>query len=192
MSASPTSSSAALGEKETPDHIEFASPSTLYIVTGAPAAGKSTYGRQLAANKRAAFLDIDTCSETIVRASLRSMNLDPDDRDSAFFKQTFRLPIYESVFAVAQENLPHTSVVIVGPFTSEKSNAGWLTELQNRFEVRVEIHYIHCSEMQMKRNMIRRANSRDTFKLSNWDDYFKAYNMAAPTYPHHFVELSYT
>ena len=190
MCDSSSSSGAALGGKDTPKKL-YDSPSTLYIVTGAPAAGKSTYGRQLAASHRAAFLDIDTSSETLVRASLQAMNCDPDDRDSDVFKRTFRTPIYESVFAVARENLPHVSVVIAGPFTSEKSNAAWVDELQDRFKARVEVHYVHCSAVQMRQNMTLRANARDAYKLSNWDEYIQRYNMEPPAHPHRLIELSY-
>ena len=190
MSDSSISHGAALSEKETPDK-RYDSPSTLYIVTGAPAAGKSTYGRQLAARHRAAFLDIDTSSEILVRASLQAMNADPDDRDSALFKRIFRMPIYESVFAVARENLPHVSVVIAGPFTSEKSNAAWVDELQDGFKTHVEVHYVHCSAVQMKRNMTVRGNARDSYKLSHWDEYIQRYNMEPPAHPHHLIEISY-
>ena len=164
----------------------------LYVVTGAPAAGKTTYGRQLAARHSAAFLDIDTSSEILVQAALRAMNLDPDDRDSPFFKKTFRMPIYDCLFAMASENLPHTSVVITGPFTSEKSNPSWHTELASRFKVPIEIHYIHCTEMRLKQNMTRRANGRDACKLLHWDDYIQGYNMEPPLYFHHLIQLSYT
>jgi predicted kinase len=167
------------------------SSTTLYIITGAPGAGKSTYGRQLASRHRAAFLDIDTASETLVQAALNAMQHNPDDRDSAFFKQTFRAPIYENVFAIAQENLPHISVVIAGPFTSEKSNANWRAELQQRFQVPVEIHYIHCSEKQLRRNIERRSNPRDAFKLANWDCYIRSYSPHAPLYAHVFVQPTY-
>lgn len=191
MSDNPVSPEAA-HTKTTLDGFSRASPSTLYIVTGAPGAGKSTYGRRLALSQCAAFLDIDTVSETVVQAALAAMHLNPDDRDSPFFKQTFRAPIYESVFAIAQENLPHISVVIAGPFTSEKSNAQWRAELEQRFQVAVEIHYIHCSEMQLKSNMQRRANPRDAFKLANWDSYIRGYNMLPPLYPHVFVQSTRT
>ncbi len=191
MSVPANSFTAVLGETRHIDGDVLTSSQTLYVVTGAPAAGKSTYGRQLASSQRAAFLDIDTASEPLVQAALRAMNLNPDDRDSSFFKQTFRIPIYECLFAVAEENLSHTSVVVVGPFTSEKSNAGWLAELQHRFKVHVEIHYIHCSETRLKQNMTRRANARDTHKLLNWDNYIKGYNMQPPLYPHLRVEPLY-
>jgi predicted kinase len=165
---------------------------TLFVVTGSPAAGKTWYARQLAAQQHAAFLDSDAASERIVQASLSAMGLDCNDRDSEFFKNTFRQPIYESLFQIAHDNLPHTSVVIAGPFTKEKMNAFWCSELEQRFKTRVEVHYIHCSESQLKKNMTNRANTRDTYKLANWDEYSKHLHLLPPAYPHILVELQYS
>jgi hypothetical protein len=136
-------------------------------------------------------LDIDTASEVLVQTALTAMQLNPDDRDSPFFKSTFRNPIYESVFAIAQENLPHISVVIAGPFTSEKADAQWCAELQQRFKARVEVHYVHCSEMQLKRNMERRANRRDAYKLANWEFYMRSHPLHLPLHPHVLVQPTY-
>jgi cytidylate kinase len=73
---------------------------TAIIVCGSPGAGKSTYGSKLAAERRALLLDIDTCTEQIIRASLAELGLDTDDRDSDYFKSTFREPIYETLFNI--------------------------------------------------------------------------------------------
>ena len=88
-----------------------------YIVCGAPGAGKTTYGKKLAAEKKAAFLDIDTATERLVRLALEKSGHDPDDRDSTHFKRHYRHPIYEQLFDTARDNLPFTNVVITGPFS---------------------------------------------------------------------------
>jgi hypothetical protein len=115
-----------------------------------------------------------------------------DDRDSSFFKRTFRDPIYESVFAIAEENLSHTSVVIAGPFTREKMNAAWQVELQQRFKTSVVIHYVHCGAAQLKHNMQRRQNARDAYKLANWEQYVQGCNLQPPLHPHILVQPTYT
>ncbi|MEM9159394.1 MAG: AAA family ATPase, partial [Verrucomicrobiota bacterium] len=112
---------------------------TLYIISGAPGAGKTTYGRALAKELNATLLDIDTVTEKLVQTALKALGKDPDDRDSPFFKQTFRNPIYETLFETAAENLSSTPVVITGPFTSEKRNPNWTDELEARFQTKVEI-----------------------------------------------------
>ncbi|MBT3482584.1 MAG: ATP-binding protein, partial [Opitutales bacterium] len=40
---------------------------TLHIIAGLPASGKTTYGQSLARRLDAAFLDIDTTTEPIVK-----------------------------------------------------------------------------------------------------------------------------
>ena len=92
---------------------------TSIIVCGSPGSGKSTYAGRLAATRSAALLDIDTVTERLVRIALARSGHNPDDRDSEYFKQTFREPIYETLFAVARDNLPFQDAVIVGPFTRE-------------------------------------------------------------------------
>ena len=70
------------------------------IVCGPPGAGKTTYGRALAAETKSLLLDIDTATEAIVRAALSAANKDPDDRDSLWFKENFRGPIYDTLFRI--------------------------------------------------------------------------------------------
>ena len=74
--------------------------------------------QQLAANSTATVLDIDTVTERLVRIGLVESGHSPDDRDSDYFKRTYRDPIYEALFDIARENLPYHDVVIVGPFNS--------------------------------------------------------------------------
>ena len=85
---------------------------TLFIVAGLPAAGKTTYARGLANEKKAAFIDIDSGSEPIVKAGLVLAGHDPDDRDSPIFKNAFRIPIYDTLFQIARDNIENIHVVI--------------------------------------------------------------------------------
>jgi len=159
------------------------------IVCGSPGAGKTTYGRRLAAESEAVFLDIDTATERLVRLALRQSGGDPDDRDSPAFKQTYRDPIYEQLFDIACDNLPFNSVVITGPFTRELQDADWPRRLSRRLKAPVEIHYVSCRpEVRMKR-LLARANARDRSKLEDWDGYLKYYaGESPPCFDHVFVE----
>ena len=75
------------------------------IVCGIPGAGKSTYGKRLAKELKAVFLDIDSATERLVRLSLFLSDHNPDDRDGAFFKNNYRQPIYDQLFDIACENI---------------------------------------------------------------------------------------
>jgi predicted kinase len=164
---------------------------TVYIVCGSPGAGKTTYGKQLAAEKGAVFLDIDGSTERLVRLALRQSGRDPDDRDSSHFKQTFRTPIYEQLFDIARDNLSISSVVIAGPFTREIQDARWPEKLAGHLGASVEIHYVFCRPNVRRNRLLARANPRDKAKLDDWDSFLKYYgNEEAPQFEHVFIDSS--
>ena len=154
--------------------------STAFIVCGSPGAGKSTYAAGLAASRRAALLDIDTATERLVRLALAQSGHSPDDRDSDYFKQTFRQPIYDSLFDIARENLPFLDVIIAGPFTREIRDHEWPARLQALLGAPVEVHYVQCSPECRRQRLAQRGDARDQAKLADWDDYIKYYGDENP------------
>lgn len=174
---------------------------TLYIITGSPAVGKTTYGRKLARELHAAFLDIDTCTERLVMTGLSLANEDTTDRDSAKFKSAFRDPIYESLFDIAADNIGVMDVIIVGPFTKELTDPLWPDKVARRFcamvgnddnsSVRVCVHFLYCSPSVRRERMIQRGNPRDASKLEDWKQHDAYYSEAhVPLCPHVFVDTT--
>ena len=161
-----------------------------YIVCGSPCAGKSVYGRKLAEQKSAALLDIDVSTERLVKLSLELAGYDSNDRDSSFFKENFREPIYEQLFDIACDNLQHINVVITAPFTKELKNPEWCEKLKERLGCAVEIHYVSCAPEVRRERMRKRGNPRDEAKLQDWDEYVRYYDEKPPCCPHVFVENS--
>ena len=155
-------------------------PVRAIIVCGSPGAGKTTYGKKLAAEIGAVFLDIDTATERLVRLSLRESGKDPDDRDSPNFKQIYREPIYEQLFDIARDNLPFNRVVIAGPFTREIRDAQWPRRLSRRLGAPVEVHYVFCPPEVRRDRLLERANARDGAKLDDWDGYVQYYGEEEP------------
>ena len=143
-------------------------PHELHIVTGAAGVGKSTWGKSLAAKLNATFLDSDTLSEAVVRAGMQAAGLDPTDRDSPEYKMIFRDAVYECLFATAEENLAHASVVIVGPFTRELQDASWPQTLTERCGIRPIVWLLSCSNETRRKRITDRGNPRDQLKLENW------------------------
>jgi predicted kinase len=159
------------------------------IVCGAPGAGKSTYARRLAKDTGAALIDIDVATEHLVQTGLTLAGKDPGDRDSSFFKDNFRQPIYEQMFDIAFDNLSFIDVVLVGPFTREIRNPEWPGELMSRLGAKVEVHYIRCSPKVRKRRIESRGNPRDHAKLQDWDEYIGYYGTEdLPCFPHVVIE----
>ena len=162
---------------------------TSIIVCGSPGAGKSTYAGKLAAARHAALLDIDTATERLVRIALAESGHNPDDRDSGYFKKTFRDPIYETLFDVARENLPFQDVVIVGPFTREIRDRDWPARLQERLGTSVEVHYVYCTPDIRRHRLVHRGNIRDRAKLDDWDNHIRYYgDERPPVFEHVLVD----
>ena len=134
----------------------------VYIVCGCPGAGKSFYGKKLAERLRAAFLDIDISTERLVRLALEIAGHDPADRDTSFFKEYFREPIYEQLFDIARDNLRHVNVVIAAPFTKELKNQDWCERLTERLGCPVEIHYVSCEPGNALANVKTREMKRNS------------------------------
>ena len=164
---------------------------TAFLVCGSPGSGKSVYAKRLATERRATLLDIDTATERLVRVGLAESWQSPDDRDSGYFKQTFREPIYQTLFDIARENLPIQNVIIVGPFTKELRNPEWPSQLGKMLGCPVEVHYVYCSPEIRKERLARRANPRDREKLSDWQHHIQYYGAEdPPDFSHVFIDTS--
>lgn len=157
------------------------------IVCGSPGAGKTTYGKRLAANLGAVFLDIDTATERLVRLALRQAGGNPDDRDSADFKRVYREPIYEQLFDIARDNLSFNPVVIAGPFTREMQDARWLQALTRHLGAPVELHFVYCRPAIRRDRLLSRGDARDRAKLEDWDTYLEYYGEEAPPKANHVL-----
>ncbi len=141
---------------------------TLHIVCGLPATGKTTFATDLASKTGAALLDSDTATDLIIQAAHRAADLDPHDRDSTTYKLTYREPVYETLFALAAQNLPHTHVIIAGPFTTELNNKqAWIESLQLRFpDYCIQLYHLEIPEEERINRMKLRGALRDQLKLN--------------------------
>ncbi len=162
----------------------------IHLVFGPPAAGKTTYAWQLADRIGAVLLDSDEVTERLIRAGLALAGLSPDDRDSPAYKSAFRDAVYETLFDLAQSHSSRLPVVIAGPFTREGGDADWPRQLEERFGVMPEFHYVWCQPAERKTRMQARCATRDLPKLANWDTYVKSCRETAPVYPHRWIDTS--
>jgi len=162
-----------------------------YVVCGNAGAGKSTFAARLCAERGAVLIDIDTVTERLARLVLRGHGLAEDDRDSPAYKALLREPIYEALFDVALDNLPHLPCVIVGPFTRERRDASWPERLARRLGTRVEIYHLWCATDERRRRLERRANARDGGKLLDFAAYAaEGEDPGPPPFPHHAVDTT--
>ncbi|MCC9641074.1 ATP-binding protein [Rhodopirellula sp. JC740] len=163
---------------------------SLHFVTGAAGVGKSTFGRELATRLSAVVLDSDTVTEPVVRAGMQAVGLDPTDRDSPTYKQIFRDAVYECLFQTAMENLPHVSVVIVGPFTRELRDPNWPRHMADRLGVQPTIWLLTCDDEIRRQRIERRGNPRDQAKLVDWAQHVADAPPAEPAFEVERVDTS--
>ena len=137
------------------------------------------------------MLDIDTVTERLVRLALVESGHSCDDRDSAYFKQTFREPVYETLFDIARENLPVKDVVVVGPFTREINDPDWPVKLSMKLGCPIEIHYVQCPPDVRKKRLASRGDARDQAKLEDWENYILYYgDESLPVFEHVLIDGS--
>ena len=94
------------------------------LISGAPATGKSTLAAALAPRLGAAVLDLDVATGPLT--DLVSDLLGVTDLSDPKIAELTRAPRYDTLFALAEDNLrAGVSVVLVAPFTAERSANGW-------------------------------------------------------------------
>ncbi len=148
----------------------------LVFFVGVAGTGKTTIARQVATRMPAAFLDRDTVGGRFVEYILEKNGLDPNDRDSDFYKTHLRDLEYDTTKDLCIDNLAAgQNVFMISPFTAELKNPAWIDEViaaagRTRDEVDVKVIVVTLSDMDLqKQRIIERGTDRDRWKLDHWD-----------------------
>ncbi|PXW92067.1 putative kinase [Streptohalobacillus salinus] len=150
----------------------------LVFFVGVAGTGKTTVAIEAIKHTPAAFLDRDTVGGRFVEAFLEKEGLDPDDRDSEYYKKHLRDLEYDTAKDVCIENLKvGQDVFMISPFTSELKNKAWIEGVlsaagKTKAEVDVKVVVVVLDDIEQQRERIEsRGTERDTWKLENWDSY---------------------
>lgn len=155
------------------------------LISGAAATGKSTLGAALAPRLGAALLDLDVATGPLTEVV--SDLIDVADLGDPRIARLTRAPRYHTLFALAEDNLRSgLSVVLVAPFTAERSMHGW-----NAVADRLKAHAtglvlisLHLSADQLVGRLRQRAATRDTDKVNDPDAFLAAVDHDPPAAPH--------
>lgn len=155
------------------------------LISGAPATGKSTLAAALAPRLGAAVLDIDVATGPLTTVVSELIGV-TDLGDHQMARLT-RGPRYETLFALAEENLrAGMPVILVAPFTAERSVDGW-----NAVVDRLKAHaaglvlvWLHLPSHQLVDRLKQRGAARDTDKVKDPGAFLAAVDRDPPAAPH--------
>ncbi|WP_163539939.1 AAA family ATPase [Gracilibacillus sp. YIM 98692] len=150
----------------------------LVFFVGVAGTGKTTVAERVADQIPCAFLDRDTVGGRFVERFLEMNDLDPNDRDSDFYKKHLRDLEYDTTKDICIENLRvGQNVFMISPFTAELKNKEWIDEVveasgKTKEDIDVKVVVVTLEDIEQQRKRIEeRGTERDTWKLDNWDSY---------------------
>ncbi|CAH1191663.1 hypothetical protein PAECIP111892_00701 [Paenibacillus auburnensis] len=148
----------------------------LVFFLGPAGAGKTTLAKAVASRRKAAFFDMDILLRPAADAIMTMHGLDPTDRDSAEYKRLCRDLGYRITMDAALDNLGLDSdVYVVGPFTKEAADPGWIESELKRIgltlqDVIVKVVLVTLADEELFRKRIQgRHSPLDDWKFRHWE-----------------------
>jgi predicted kinase len=152
------------------------------LIGGAAGTGKSTLAAALAPRLYAALLDLDVATgpltEVIARLTGRSDLSDPQ------LAALTRTPRYATLFALAADNLrAGRPVVLVAPFTAERTPRGWAT-VTARLAAAPVLVWLRLAPDRLVARLRNRAATRDAGKITDPVTFLSTVDPEPPAVPH--------
>ncbi|WP_299518728.1 AAA family ATPase [uncultured Serinicoccus sp.] len=161
-------------------------------VTGAPGAGKTSTGRELARVLGAALLDLDTLTNPLV--DLLVASLGGQGYDDPQVAPQVRRARYACLVGAAQDCLrTGTPVVLVAPFTGERADPqAWAVLARTLTEAGGEpwLAWLEISAGELGARLRARGAPRDHAKLADLEGYLGGVDLAPPLAPHLAVDAT--
>jgi predicted kinase len=156
------------------------------LVSGDPAAGKSTLGTHLAQRLGAAILDLDVVTGPLTEV-IATMSGHRDLSDPTLAALT-RGPRYATLFDLAEANLrAGRPVVLIAPFSAERRDPAAWDETRTRLEAAgaaVTLIWLHLPPAELLTRMRARSAGRDVTKLDDIAGYLAGLQSGPPVGPH--------